>query len=241
MRSGISKKGMRAARSWFRSEPSQVSRMRRGGGLRLRLAKVAGDGHGEDEFGTVRELNAIAVGSDLVAAFGASRRLEAKILEADNNARTNGVRRPSGIQVFVVLIGTENGLADLANTSRNFGGHVLVKVMRLARRANKGDDPELQGLLVAVVTVGAIEVERNLGGADGDDAGVNDRICIESASWVIERAREFEPNVFAGFEVSGVETGHLGLDGGPAGDRNVRHGRARGLSSRSGRGLRWLG
>ena len=77
----------------------------------LLFADVAGYGHGKDEFGAGGELNAVAVGRDLVAAFGAGRGLELEVFHSDDDAGMDGVGWAPGIEVFIELISTVKSLA----------------------------------------------------------------------------------------------------------------------------------
>lgn len=136
--------------------------MRGGGWLVRRFRDEAGYRHRKDELGAGSELNSAAVAGDLVAATGALGWQELEIGDADDNSRMNGVRWAAGIEVLVEGARVENSLADLANASCDFGGRLVVHVMRLAGRANHRNHPQFEGLFIAVIAVGTVEIEREL-------------------------------------------------------------------------------
>lgn len=74
--------------------------------------------------------------------------------------------------------------------------------------------------------------------------GVYDGVHVEGAAWIRERARDLEPDIFAGLEMRCVETCDFHLDGSARGDGQIGHwstGNSRDCGaclSRSGRGGR---
>jgi len=101
--------------------------------------------------------------------------------------------------------------------------HVAFRV----GRAYDGDDAEFERLLVVAGAIGPVEGEGELGrrgafaASGGEDVGVDDGIGIECAALVDNAVGDFEPNLFAGFEMGGVDAGDFGFDGGVGRDGGV--------------------